>query len=124
MNRKERRAERKATPAYLRVSPEEREKMMMRNGISERDLEREYNRGHKDGFREATQPTIMTCFAAVCLALEEGHGFKAKRCADVLNATYGHMMETLTSKEAIDEVYKRMGLELDFKEPFDPVREV
>jgi hypothetical protein len=124
MNRKERRAAIKSKPSYMRETKAELTKRLIKNGITEQDLKNEYIKGYTNGFREAAEPVIRGCYAATCLALNDLHGFGQKRCADVLRALDEHLTMTLTSNEAIDEVYKRIGLKLDFKEPFDRVQEV
>ena len=124
MNRKERRAAIKKTPSYMRETKEELTKRLIKNGITAEDLKREWDKGYSAGFKGAAEPVIRGCYAAICLALNDLHGFGQKRCADILNAVDEHLTMTLTSKEAIDEVYKRMGLKIDFKEPFDRVQEV
>lgn len=124
MNRQQRRKANKAKPAYLRESREQIEKRLIKNGITPQDLEAEYNKGWEAGFAKAAEPVIRSCYAAVCLALNDLHGFGQKRCADVLNAIDKHMLYSLTSKEAIEEVYKRMKLKIEFREAFDRVQEV
>ena len=56
--------------------------------------------------------------------LNEKYGFGRKRCCEVLNAVDQHLLYTLTSDEAIEEVWKRMGLKLEFNETFDRIQEV
>lgn len=124
MNRQQRRKAHKQTPAYLRETKEQLEKRLLKNGITPKDLEDNYNKGWSDGFTKAAEPVIQAAYAAVCLALNELYKFGSKRCSDVLNCMDGHMMYSLTSKEAIDEVYKRMKLRINFKEAFDRVQEV
>ena len=124
MNRKQRRAAIKKKPAYLRETKEELQKRLIKNGITVADLKENYDKGWQDGFHESGDMVIRSCYAAICLALNDLHGFGQKRCMDVLNAVDEHMTMTLSSREAIDEVYKRMGLMIEFKEPFDRVREV
>ena len=72
-----------------------------------------------EGEEEIGSPSL----AAVCATLEELHGFKRKRCLEILNAVDKRILYTLNSQEAIDEVYERIGLKLNFKEPFDRVQE-
>ena len=124
MNRQQRRKANKEKPAYLRESKQEIEKRLIKNGITTKDLEANYNKGWQDGFKKAAEPVIQGCFAAICLALNDIHGFGKKRCAEVLNAVDQHLTYSLTSKEAIDEVYKRIGLRIEFSEAFDRVQEV
>ena len=97
---------------------------LQRNGITAEDLKANYDKGWSDGFTKAAEPVIQAAYAAVCLALNELYKFGSKRCADVLNCMDGHMLYSLTSEEAIDEVYKRMKLRINFKEAFDRVQEV
>lgn len=97
---------------------------LSQNGITPKDLEAEYNKGYQAGFMAAGDPVLKSCFAAVCLALDDLYNFKSERCAKVLRAVDEHMTYTLTSEEAIEEVYKRMGLRLEFKGFFDRIQEL
>lgn len=124
MNRKERRAAIKSKPSYLRETKEELTKRLIKNGITLDDLKDEFQKGYHAGFKAASEPVIKGCYAAICLALNDLYGFGHKRCGDVLLAVDNHITMSLTSKEAIEEVYKRMGLRIDFKEPFDRIQEV
>ena len=82
MNREQRRAQKKAQrgqpkpkqPQYLRMTKEQRMDALVKNGITIKDLEENYNKGYEAGFAVASGPVIKTCYAAVCLALNELHG--------------------------------------------------
>ena len=97
-----------------------RDEMMMFNL---KEYDKGYGKGYDKGFKDSAEPVVRGCFAAVCLALNDLHGFGQKRCMDVLNAVDEHMTMTLTSDEAIDEVWDRMKLKLVFSEAFDRVQE-
>lgn len=124
MNRQQRRKAIKEKPRYLRETPQQIQRRLIQNGITLKDLEDNYNKGWSDGFKKAAEPVIQACYAAICLALNDVLGYGQKRCARILSAVDSHMMYSLTSKEAIDEVYKRMKLKIEFKETFDRVQEV
>lgn len=124
MNRKQRRSSNKAKPAYLRESREQITKRLVQNGITPQDLKTNYDKGYRDGFKDAAEPVIRGVYASVCLALNGLHGFGQKRCADVLRSVDDHLTYTLSSQEAINEVWKRIGLKLEFKEAFDRIQEV
>ena len=94
------------------------------NGITVNELKQNYDNGFKDGFKAAGEPIVKGCFAAVCLALNEKYGFGRKRCCEVLNAVDQHLLYTLTSDDAIEQVWQKMGLKLEFKETFDRIQEV
>jgi len=121
VNRIQRRRENKAKPAYLRQSPEQVAKRIVQNGITMKDLEDNFNLGYKKGFNAAGQPIVKACFAAICLSLNELYGFGTKRCCDVLSRVDQHLLTTLSSEEAIAEVWDRIGLKLEFSEAFDRI---
>lgn len=66
---------------------------------------------------------VKSCYAAICLALHELYGFGRKRCLDTLNCVDAKLIDTLTSAEAIDEVWEKIGLQIDFSEAFDRISE-
>jgi hypothetical protein len=115
--------------AFWALSPEERERRMRdneafqrinRNGITIEDLKRVEEDGYRRGMNVGIENTMKTCYAAICLALNELHGFGTKRCREVLNAVDEKVVMTLVSDDAIREVFDRMGLEINFKAgPFE-----
>jgi hypothetical protein len=107
---------------YFREKVAAMEKMQ-KNGITVEDLKKNYDIGFDEGYKFAGKEIVMGCFAAICLALNETHGFGRKRCCDVLNVVDRHMMYTLTSGEAVQEVWDKIGLQLLFDEAFDRVQE-
>ena len=103
-------------PQYLRMTKEQRMDALVKNGITIKDLEENYNKGYEAGFAVASGPVIKTCYAAVCLALNELHGFGMKRCKDVLNLVDEKILFSLTSMETIEEVWQKIDLQIDFNE--------
>lgn len=121
MNRAERRAAAKRTPAWLPNSQQERVRRLMKQGISPQDLEREYRKGYEAGFKAAGEPMVKTCYAAACLAAHDKFGFGKKRCLRLLRSLDKHVVDTLTSVEAIEEAYKKVGIQINFNDPFERV---
>lgn len=124
MNRAQRRAQMKQVPAYMRGSNEVKIALLMKQGISPDDLEKEYRDGYDAGFRAGGEYTLKTVYAAVCLALNKEFGFGRERAARVLCAADRIVCETIASPEAIEEVFDKMHLRIAFKEPFDRVEAV
>lgn len=129
MNRAERRAAQKAVPAYRRgQSAEDLIRQMSRNGITPEQYDqhgrKEYERGLHEGYTDGGTESIKMVYAAICLALKELHGWGKKRCYDVLARVDEHVTTHLHSSEAIEEVFREVGLQIDFREPFDRVKEV
>ena len=98
------------------MTQEQRIDALVKNGITVDDLEDNYKKGFGAGFKAASEPVVKTCYAAMCLAVNELHGFGTKRCKDLLNLVDSKIMYSLTSMEIVDEVWQKLGLHLDFAE--------
>lgn len=88
---------------------------LVKNGITQKDLDSAY----EDGRTAGINGTYQICFAAVCLALNDIHGFGGKRCHRVLEKMQRYIVDCFTSADAVQAVYKRMGLKLDFGDPLN-----
>lgn len=95
-----------------------------KQGIGPKDLESEFKNGFNQGFEQGSHGITATCYAAFCLALQD-IGFSREQIKNTLRAADDYICNSLTSLEIRDEVFKRLGLTLDFKEAFseDRVRE-
>ena len=124
MNRQQKRAAKKAKPAWARLSVDERKAKLIRNGITPDDLKQEYTKGHSDGVSAGVEATFKTVYAATCLAMHRKYGFGKKRCEDVLTEIDSIVLNELTSEETIEKVWNEIGLRILFKEPFDRIEEI
>ena len=95
---------------------------LLKNGISPKDLDEAYDRGHRDGFREAALPIIKTCYAAICAALHDEFKFGEERCYRALRAVDEKVLYALTHEELEEEVYAKTGLQILWDEPFDRIQ--
>ena len=121
MNRADRRAARKNTPAYLRMSPEEAKKRLLKNGITDADLAKNYELGRMDGYKQGADSASVAIYAAIALAANKLYGFGSKRCKDLIYAVDQLVTYAITSKELADEVYERFGINLC---PDDPIERI
>ena len=121
--------------AFWALPPEERAQRMRdseafqrisKNGITLEDVRNAETEAFNKGVNAGIESTMRTCYAAICMALQERYGFGRKRCKDVLNDVDERITMSLTSEEAIQEVYDRMGLEIVFRDsmPGDRIQEV
>ena len=113
----------KAIDAFWKLSPEERAQRIAdneafqrisKNGITIEDMHKAEEDAYSKGVKDGKDGAVKTVFAAICLTLHELHGFGKERCAKVLNDVYDKLQFTLTSQEAIQEVYDTIGLEISF----------
>ena len=95
---------------------------LSQQGISPKDLKAEYDKGFEEGFKAAAEPITKGCYAAVCLALKELHGFGKKRCMEVLRHIDEQLIYTMDGQEFADRVMDEMGLEIVFSEALDRVQ--
>jgi hypothetical protein len=126
MERETQRQQRKdAVAAYWNLPEEERRRRaaqsqyitnMERNGITVEDVNRAANEGYQQGISLATEATMKSCYAAMCLALKELHGFGTKRCMQMLNAVDERVVYSLTSEELIEQVFRDLKIQINFKE--------
>lgn len=115
MNRAQRRAAKKQQPKWQRMTHDQKLAALVKNGITQKDLDSAY----EDGCTAGINGTYQICFAAVCLALNDIHGFGGKRCHRVLEKMQRYIVDCFTSADAVQAVYKRMGLKLDFGDPLN-----
>jgi len=87
---------------------------IQKNGITLEDVKRAEEKSYAQGVQAGIENTMKTCYAAICLALNELHGFGTKRCKEVLNAVDEKVCMTLVSDDAIQEVFDRMKLVIRF----------
>lgn len=112
-----------AIDAFWKLSPEERAQRIAdneafqrisKNGITIEDMHKAETEAYSKGVQDGKDGAVKTCFAAICLTLHELHGFGKERCSKVLNDVYDKLQFTLTSQEAIQEVYDTIGLQIRF----------
>lgn len=119
-NRKDRRAERKVLPRYKRMmTPEQRKAALVKNGITPKDLQEQWDAGYNAGI----DATLKTAYAGACLALHELHGFGSKRCKAFLDAMDRHIIYSLSSIDAAEEVFQKIGVKLVFEDPLDRIQD-
>lgn len=99
--------------------------------LATRDLEerkRLLAKAMADSEKEARNQAVEYCFhsiyAAVLLAAQEVYGFGHKRAWRLLKRADEIVCTALSSEEVIREVWARMGLEINFREGVDRIREV
>lgn len=73
---------------------------------------------------QAIEYSFRCIYAAVLLAAQEIYGFGHKRAWRLLKRADEIICTVLDSEEIIREVWERMGLEINFREGIDRIREV
>lgn len=118
-NRASRRAENKKKNRYQRMTPEQKQIAMMKNGITPKDLQDAYDKGYNEGVKRASDYCLKDAYAGFLMAAHEVFGFGRDRCRRLLYAADQRVVNSLASEESIEEVFKKVGVSINF---FDPDR--
>lgn len=81
-----------------------------------------HRQGYEEGWKAACDFAMKACYAASVLALHELEGYGTKRNTRFLRLMDGHVTNTLTSEEIMDEALQKAGVAIDFREPFSDER--
>lgn len=116
-NRASRRAENKKKSRYQRMNAEQKTALMCKQGISPKDLQEAYEKGRDEGIKMASSYCLKDAYAAFLMAAHDVYGFGRKRCKRLLYAADQRVVNSLASDEAIDEVFRTVGVSINFYDP-------
>lgn len=118
-NRADRRKNKKQMPKWQKLPMNQRINAMCKNGITPRDVDDAYQKGYKAGVDRASDFCLKDAYAAFIMAAHEQFGFGKERCRRLLYAADEKVATSLASDEAVEEVFKKIGVTINF---FDPQR--
>ena len=108
---------------WVRMGSQEQVQRLVRNGITQKDLDEEYDKGHLAGFKSGTDKALRTIYAGVVLCmLEEGN--TKEEAIHFLRELDNRVITSIDAGEDIEEVFEKTGVYLMLKEDVDRVREV
>lgn len=111
-NRADRRKALKAQPRWKRtMTPEQRKAALLKNGIRPEDVDEAYQRGYEEGSKNSTEFSSYALCAAMGLAMNDLYGFGKKRVVRTLNLAAEYMLNSFTTREIMEQVYERIGME-------------
>lgn len=116
-NRASRRSDKKKMSRYQRLTPEQKYMAMAKNGITQRDLDEAYHKGYQAALSHTTNYCLKDAYAAFLMAAHEEFGFGRERCKRLLRAADNRVVNSLASDEAIDEVFRKLGVAISFYDP-------
>ena len=108
---------------WVRMDKTEQVRRLTQQGISQKDLDDSYAKGHEDGFKIGTDKTLKTVYAGVVLELLDNGNTKEEAIA-FLRALDNRLITSIEAEEDIEEVFEKTGVLLMLKEDFDRVKEV
>ena len=117
MNRSDRRKKKKQQPKRAKLTTDQRINAMCKNGITPKDVDDAYNKGYREGVDRASSTCLKDAYAAFLLAANEVFGFGRDRCRRLLYAADEKVCTSLASDEAVEEVFRKVGVSINFYEP-------
>lgn len=108
---------------WVRTGQMEQVRRLSQNGITQKDLDETYEKGHKDGFKAGTDKTLRTIYAGVVLEMLDAGNSKEEAISFLRNLD-NRLITSIDAGEDIEEVFNRTGVRLMLKEDFERVREV
>lgn len=91
---------------------------VMEIAVANEVIEKAYLKGHDAGGKLISDNIGTNITAAMCLALHQLHGFGRKRICELMDRMNEIMLETFTTADAVQRVYKEMGLRFSDEDPF------
>jgi len=108
---------------WVRTGRQEQVQRLVRNGITQKDLDECYDKGHEEGYKQGTDKTLRTVYAGVVLQLLE-NGYTNDDAIRFLRDLDNRLITSIDAGEDIEEVFEKTGVLLMLKEDFDRVKEV
>lgn len=108
---------------WVRTGRQEQVQRLVRNGITQKDLDECYDKGHAEGFKAGTDKTLRTVYAGVVLELLDSGNSKEEAIRFLSNLDR-RLITSIDAGEDVEEVFQRTGVQLMLKEDFERVREV
>lgn len=108
---------------WVRMGRQDQVQRLVRNGITQKDLDETYDKGQADGFKQGTDKTLKTVYAGVVLELLD-NGYTKEDSILFLRNLDNRLITSIDAGEDIEEVFEKTGVMLMLKEDFDRVREV
>jgi len=105
---------------WVRMGKTEQMQRLTQNGITQKDLDECYDKGHKDGFKIGTDKTLRTVYAGVVLQLLD-EGNTEDEAISFLKSLDERLIRSIDAGEDIEEVFQKTGVRLMLKEDFDRI---
>ena len=121
MRRQQQRADRKAL-LEIPLTPEEELRLkFFRNGITEKDVQKAYEDGLKEGRKFAEDFAFHTIYAAFLITMIDKHGMDADEAVDMLIEMDRQTVLCVEDTDLVKEAYEKTGIELSWTDAIERV---
>ena len=108
---------------WVQMGRTEQVRRLTQNGITQKDLDESFEKGHEAGFKAGADKTLRTVYAGVVLELLE-NGNTREEAISFLRNLDNRLIISIDAGEDVEEVFEKTGVRLMLKDDFERVREV
>jgi len=108
---------------WVRMGKTDQMQRLTQNGITQKDLDECYDKGHAEGFKSGTDKTLRTVYAGIVLEMLDA-GNSRDEALSFLKNVDNRLITSIDAGEDIEEVFEKTGVKLMLKEDFDRVKEI
>lgn len=108
---------------WVMTGKAEQVRRLTQNGITQKDLDDCYDKGHAEGFKSGTDKTLKTVYAGIVLEMLDA-GNSREEAISFLKGVDERLIRSIDAGEDIEEVFDKTGVLLMLKEDFDRVKEI
>lgn len=121
MRRQKQRENRNAL-AEISLTPEEELRLkFFRNGITEKDVQKAYDDGLKEGRKFAEDFAFHTIYAAFLITMIDKHGMDADKAVDLLIEIDRQTVICVEDTDLVKEAYEKTGIELSWTDAIERI---
>jgi len=108
---------------WVRMGKTDQMQRLTQNGITQKDLDECYDKGHAEGFKSGTDKTLRTVYAGIVLEMLDA-GNSRDEALSFLKNVDNRLITSIDAGEDVEEVFEKTGVKLMLKEDFDRVKEI
>ena len=110
------------TLAEIRLTPEEELRLkFFRNGITEKDVQKAYEKGAQEGRQFAEDFAFHTIYAAFLITMIDNHGMDADEAVDLLIEIDRQTVLCVEDTDLVEEAYEKTGIELSWTDTIERI---
>lgn len=102
-------------------SQEELRLKFFRNGITDKDVQKAYQDGIKEGQKFAEDFAFHTIYAAFLITMIDNHGMDQEEAVNLLVEMDHQVVLCVEDRELVDEAYERTGVELNWDDAIERI---
>ena len=120
--RRQKQRENRNMLAEISLTPEEELRLkFFRNGITEKDVQKAYEKGAQEGRKFAEDFAFHTIYAAFLITMIDHHGMDADEAVDLLIEIDRQTVLCVEDTDLVEEAYEKTGIELSWTDAIERI---